>query len=103
MAMLRPEWANIKMSLGMVADGGDLLGLELVPLRQVEGDRALVGLGMGDVEVVGLGGRRRHVVAELLARRPAALSTASWSSLTPTILATPSVSPSRLSSPWDRT
>ena len=52
--------------VGLVADGGDLLGLELVAAGQVAGDLALVGLWVGDVEVVGLGGRRRHVVAELL-------------------------------------
>ena len=50
----------------LVADGGDLLRLEVVTPGQVAGDLALVGLRMRDVEVVGLGGRRCHVVPELL-------------------------------------
>ena len=66
MAMLRPEWSNIRMSLGWSPMVAISVGLELVMLGQVEGDRTLVGLRVGDVEVVGLGGRRRHVVAELL-------------------------------------
>ena len=67
MAMLSPEWANIKMSLGMSPMVAISAGLELVARRPGTGDGALVGLGVGHVEVVGLRGRRRHVVAELLA------------------------------------
>ena len=52
--------------------------------------------GMGHVEVVRLGWRRGHVVPELVVGSVEALATASWSSLTPTILATSSVSPSKL-------
>ena len=41
-------------------------GGQLVAVGQVAGDLALVGLGVRDVEVVGLRGRRRDVVTELL-------------------------------------
>ena len=55
MAMLNPEWANIKMSLGMspivaMCSGG----IEYL-VEEVARDDSLVGVGMGDIDVVGLG------------------------------------------------
>ena len=69
MAMLRPEWANIKTSLGM----SPMVAISSVEswyrVGEVLDHLALVGLGMGDVEVVGLRGGRGHVVAEALVGR----------------------------------
>ena len=67
-AMLRPECANISTSLGMSPIVAMSSGLMLVLGRQVLGHLALVRLRVGDVQVVGLRGSRRDMVAELVMR-----------------------------------
>ena len=66
-------------------------GGDRVPGGEIASDHPLVGVGMGDIDVVGLGARRRDMVAELVVGGAAARSTRAWSSLTPTILTMSSV------------
>ena len=87
MAMEKPLLRNIKDVVRHVADGGDLLRRNIQKLRQSRHDRALVGLRMRHIEIVGLRARR----ARLVARAPSApafsqAATRSRSSETPTIL-----------------
>ena len=46
-----------------IADGGDLLGRDRQRLRKDGHDVPLMGIGMGNVKVVGLGARSRNVIA----------------------------------------
>ena len=55
MAMLKPDSREHQHVVGHVADGGDLVAAGMPSmLRQVVDHRALVGVRVGDVEVVGL-------------------------------------------------
>src|SRR5215472_17024026 len=64
----QPRVGGHEHVVGHVADGGDLFGRNVVPGRQVLHDCALVGMRMGDVQVVGLGAGGRDVLSELLVR-----------------------------------
>ena len=65
-AMLSPESANINVSLGM-SPMVAICSTEIPKIApRYSAYPALVGVGMGDVQVVGLGGGGRHMVAELI-------------------------------------
>src|SRR5262250_768448 len=65
----KPRVGEHEHVVGLVADRGDLRSGDPEGLREVAGHAALVGVGVGDVAVVRLGSRGRHVVTEALANR----------------------------------